>query len=122
MSEMELTADRLVVIGRGRLLADTTLAEFIAKRGSPGARVRPADAPGLRPALERAGGTVELDATGAWQVSGLDAALVGDLALAAGIAVHELTPTRSTLEDAYSELVRDDIAYRSQSEHHEETS
>lgn len=120
MSEMELTADRLVVIGRGQLLADTTLAEFIAQGATPGAVVRPADAPRLRPILEQAGGTVELDATGAWQVSGLAATLIGDLALAAGIAVHELTPTRSTLEDAYSELVSDDIAYRSKGEHKEE--
>lgn len=120
MSEMELTADRLVVIGRGRLLADTTLADFVAPGAAPGAVVRPADASGLRPVLERAGGTVELDATGTWQVRGLAAGQIGDLALAAGIAVHELTPRRSTLEDAYSELVDGDITYRSQDEHEEE--
>lgn len=119
MSEMELTADRLVVIGRGRLLADTTLVEFVAHRGTPGAVVRSADGNGLRPVLERAGGSVELDATGAWQVSGLDTTQIGDLALSAGIAVHELIPTRSTLEDAYSELVSDDLAYRSHGTHEE---
>jgi ABC-2 type transport system ATP-binding protein len=75
----------------------------------------------LRPVLERAGGTVERDATGAWRVSGLDAQTIGDLALAVGVAVHELTPTRSTLEDAYSEMVGGDVAYRSRSEHEEAT-
>ena len=112
MSETELTADRLVVIGRGRLLADTTLADFTAERSTIGAVVRSADAAGLRRVLERAGGTVESDAIGAWRVTGLDAATIGDLALVAGIAIHELIPTRSTLEDAYSELVGNDVTYR----------
>lgn len=105
MGEMELTAERLVVIGRGRLLADTTLSEFVSQRTTPGAVVRPVDPAGLRPILERAGGAVEPEATGAWRVTGLDASRIGDLALAAGMGVHELTPTRSTLEEVYSELV-----------------
>lgn len=117
MSEMELTADRLVVIGKGRLLANTTLAEFVSQRATPGALVRPADATRLLSILEHAGGDVELDATGAWHVNGLTATEIGDLALAAGVAVHELTPTRSTLEDAYSELVSNNIAYRSNAGH-----
>lgn len=113
MSEMELTADRLVVIGRGRLLAETTVAELVARRTTPAARVRSPEPGRLRPVVEGAGGAVELDATGAWQVTGLDAATVGDLALAAGVGLHELAPVRSTLEDAYSRLVSDDVAYRS---------
>lgn len=117
MSEMELTADRLVVIGHGRLLADTTLDELTSRRATPGALVRPADATLLRPILDRAGGDVDVDATGAWHVSGLTATEIGDLALSAGVAVHELTPTRSTLEDAYSDLVSNTIAYRSNSDH-----
>jgi ABC-2 type transport system ATP-binding protein len=119
MSEMELTADRLLVIGGGRLLADTTLAAFVAQGATPGAVVRSADAGGLRSTLERAGALVELDATGAWHVRGMDARKIGELALAAGVAVHELTPMRSTLEDAYTEMVDGDVAYRSHAEHHE---
>lgn len=121
MSEMELTADRLVVIGRGRLLADTTLADFTAQRSAPGAVVRSAAASELRRVLERAGGTVELDAAGAWRVSGLEAITIGNLALSAGIAIHELIPTRSTLEDAYSDLVSEDVAYRAHTEQKEAT-
>ena len=112
MSEMELVADRLIVIGRGRLLADTSLADFVASGTSPEVRVRSADPRRLSTVLERAGATVTTDATGTSQVRGLNASSIGDAALASAISLHELTPVRSTLEDVYSALVDDDLTYR----------
>ncbi|TDD66003.1 AAA family ATPase, partial [Actinomadura rubrisoli] len=103
MSEMELTADRLVIIGRGRLIADTSVRE-LADRFQRGVLVRsprPADLSGL---LAGAGGTVEAAPGGALTVTGLDVADIGDHAAAHGIPLHEVTPRSASLEEAYMEL------------------
>jgi ABC-2 type transport system ATP-binding protein len=112
MSEMELTADRLVVIGRGRLVAETTVAAFIDENSQASTLVRSPQAGELRAALERVGATVEPDPGGGWRVSGATAGSIGDLALASGIALHELRPLRSSLEDVYSRLTDDAVDYR----------
>ena len=112
MSEMELTADRLIVIGRGRLIADTTVREFIDRNSQQVTLVRTPHVAHLRSVLEKVGAGVELDPTGGWRVAGPDAAAIGDLALANGIGLHELTPLRSSLEDVYTRLTDTSVEYR----------
>jgi ABC-2 type transport system ATP-binding protein len=111
MSEMELTADRLVVIGRGRLLADTTVSEFIDANSRAVTVVRSPQGAELRGVLDRLGATVELEAGGGLRVAGPDPATIGDVALASGIAVHELRPVRSSLEDVYSRVTETSVDY-----------
>jgi ABC-2 type transport system ATP-binding protein len=110
MSEMEDTADHLVVVGRGRLLADVPMDELLGAHAV--VRVRTPQAPLLAAALRRAGADVEFEADGALRVGGLDAAAVGDAAYAAGVRVHELTRVTASLEAAYLSLTDDDVEYR----------
>ncbi|MVO84983.1 ATP-binding cassette domain-containing protein [Streptomyces sp. p1417] len=114
MSEMELTADRLIVIGRGRLLADTDMREFIETHSQGTTLVRTADseAERMRQLLERAGGTVRLDARGGWRVAGIPPATIGELAREHHVAVHELTPLFSSLEEIYTTMTRTSVEYR----------
>jgi ABC-2 type transport system ATP-binding protein len=102
MSEMALTADRLVIIGRGRLIADTSVRD-LADRFQQGVLVRSPRAAELAGALRSAGAGVT-DEDGALSVSGLDVAAIGDLAAARGIPLHEVTPRSASLEDAYLHL------------------
>ncbi|TDC46978.1 ATP-binding cassette domain-containing protein [Actinomadura sp. KC345] len=103
MSEMELTADRLIVIGRGRLIADTSVRE-LADRFERGIRVRSPRQADLTAALTAAGGGVEAMPGGTLTVTGLDVAAIGDTAAANGIPLYEVTPYSASLEDAYMEL------------------
>ncbi len=107
MSEMAITADRLIVIGHGRLIADTTVAE-LADRYPQAVVVRSARAAELGSAIERAGGMVRRgpDAD-LLEVTGTDAASVGVIAADLGIPLLELTPRSASLEDAYMELTAD---------------
>jgi ABC-2 type transport system ATP-binding protein len=111
MAEMEETAEHVLVIGRGRLIADTSVAEMTRQAvGGPVRVVSPRAAElatELSPMLEQVGGRVEPGAGGVLDVRGLDAATIGDTAAAAGIPLHELTPRRSTLETAFLDLVGD---------------
>ncbi len=112
MSEMELTADHLIVIGRGRLIADTSMRDFIERNSQPVTLVRSPQPDELRAALLRAGAAVDADPSGAWQVSGPNAAAIGDLAAAQRIRLHELTPRLSSLEDVYTRMTQDSTDYR----------
>jgi ABC-2 type transport system ATP-binding protein len=120
MSEMALTADHLVVIGRGRLIADAGLDAFTRAEetvgGTGGGRgtvvVRTPAAERLRDVLAGAGATVRPGTEGALIVIGMDAAEIGGLAAAEGVVLHELTPRRTSLEEAYMELTRDSVEYR----------
>jgi len=109
MSEMAMIADHLIIIGRGRLLADTPAADFVA-----GARrdvlVKSPGASELATLLMARGATVRPDGDGV-AVAGLDAPDIGDLALAHGIAIHELVPRHASLEDAYLDLTSDSTDY-----------
>ncbi|KKD03174.1 ABC transporter ATP-binding protein [Streptomyces sp. WM6386] len=116
MSEMELTADHLIVIGRGRLLADTTVRDFIDTNSRAHTVVRSPEAEKLRELLLAEGATVRPHAPGGWRVDGLDAAVIGDLARHHGLAVHELTPVHSSLEDVYTALSQDAAEYRTRQE------
>src|SRR5450432_1006697 len=95
MSEMENTADHLIVIGRGRLIADCTVAEFIAQNSSQSVRVRTPGPDALATVLASAGGSVRDDGDGSLLVHGLTAARVGDLAFESSIRLHELAPARA---------------------------
>jgi ABC-2 type transport system ATP-binding protein len=113
MSEMQETADRVLVIGRGRLIADTSIEEFTQR--SPGSHVRVVtpDAAALHELLERAGAAVRAD-DGALEVSGIDAPRIGDLAHQHRLRVHELTPRRASLEAAFMELTYDAVDFRAE--------
>ena len=110
MSEMEDTADHLVVLGRGRLLADVPMAELLGAHSA--VRVRTPQGPTLADALRRAGGRVELEIDGALRVEGLDLTGVGDVAFLADVRLHELSRVTTSLEAAYLALTDDDVEYR----------
>jgi ABC-2 type transport system ATP-binding protein len=111
MSEMALTADHLIIIGRGQLLADMPLAAFIASRAQPGVLVRSPRAADLARLLRGRGGSVRPE-DGGLAVTGLDAAAIGDLAAAQGIPVHELVPRHASLEEAYLDLTGTSTEFR----------
>ena len=110
MSEMAQTADHLVIIGRGRLLADLPTAELTGARRD--VLVRSPRAAELAELIARQGGTVTPQDDGALVVTGLDAAAIGDLAAGHGIAVHALVPRQASLEDAYLDLAGESTDYR----------
>ncbi|MCZ2830400.1 ABC transporter ATP-binding protein [Modestobacter sp. VKM Ac-2986] len=110
MSEMALTADHLLVIGRGRMLADCSMSEFIADHAASHVRVRSPRTAEAEALLRRAGLDVEVHGT-ELRVQGRDAAGVGDLLGDAGLRVHELTLVRSSLEDAFMTLTADSVEY-----------
>ncbi|MFG1890738.1 ABC transporter ATP-binding protein [Micromonospora sp. NPDC049051] len=111
MSEVENCVDRLVVIGRGRLIAEQSLAEFAARGTRATVSVRTPDPAGLAAALEADGATVGREDDGTLLVTGLTAARVGDLALAHRIALHGLTHRTASLEEAFMELTADSAEY-----------
>ena len=113
MSEMEHTADHLIVIGRGQLLADCTMEEFIARSSGQTVRVATPQPELLAKAVAEAGGTViPSGGDGTLTVSGLIAAQVGDIAFEHGVRLHELTVVRASLEAAFMELTADSVEYR----------
>jgi ABC-2 type transport system ATP-binding protein len=112
MSEMEHTADHLIVIGRGRLIADCSMAEFIARGTGQAVLVRTPQPDALARAATAAGGTVKPGGDGDLEVRGLPEARIGDLALASGIALHHLAPARASLEEAFMELTADSVEYQ----------
>jgi ABC-2 type transport system ATP-binding protein len=113
MSEMEHTADHLIVIGRGQLLADCTMEEFIARSSGQTVRVATPQPELLAKAVAEAGGTaIPSGGDGTLTVSGLIAAQVGDIAFEHGVRLHELTVVRASLEAAFMELTADSVEYR----------
>jgi ABC-2 type transport system ATP-binding protein len=111
MAEMALTADHLVVIGRGRLIADTTMAELVSQAGRRSVLVHAPEPSGLRGALDRLGAQVAGRDDGGLLVTGMDAATIGEVAAATGTVLHELSPQRASLEEAFMELTHDSVEY-----------
>jgi ABC-2 type transport system ATP-binding protein len=112
MSEIEHSADRVLVIGRGRLIADEHLADLSrAARGGPLITVRTAEVAALTAALAEEGATVRRVSAEAIEVSGLPARAIGELARRHGLAVHELSTRSSSLEAAFLELTADSVEY-----------
>jgi ABC-2 type transport system ATP-binding protein len=110
MSEMAQTADHLIVIGRGRLIADSSTQEFIERSSERSVLVRTPDAR-LAALLADNGGQVKPEADGALGVTGLEASRIGELAAGAGVVLHELTPRLASLEEAFMELTADSVEY-----------
>jgi ABC-2 type transport system ATP-binding protein len=111
MSEMALTADHLIVIGRGKLLADMPTAQLIAANARHDVLLRSPRVGELAGLLSARGATVTPQPDGAVVVTGLDAAAIGDLAASHGIAVHALVPRQASLEDAYLDLTGESVDY-----------
>ncbi|CAM5573879.1 ABC transporter ATP-binding protein OS=Streptomyces tendae OX=1932 GN=GUR47_13905 PE=4 SV=1 [Streptomyces tendae] len=111
MSEMALTADHLVVIGQGRLLADTSMAEFIAENSRSYVRIRTPQREQLLDALHGAGVTVVEAGDGVLEVDGDKSEAVGELAARQQIVLHELSPQRASLEEAFMQLTAESVEY-----------
>jgi ABC-2 type transport system ATP-binding protein len=111
LSEMQVMADQLVVIARGRLVADESLADFVARSTRNDVLVRVRDRDALLGVLERAGLVAVAEGDDGLAVTTADTGRVGDLAFEAGIAVQELTRRSATLEDAFLELTSGDQEY-----------
>jgi ABC-2 type transport system ATP-binding protein len=116
MSEMALTADHLIVIGRGKLIADTSVDEFVAHASQKVVVVRSPELERLRDALAGPGVSFDAAERGALQVHGLTAEQVGEAAAAAGVALHELTPQQASLEEAFMNLTRDEVEFAAELE------
>ena len=112
ISEMSLTADRLVVIGRGRLIAETSVADFVGRSGGGAVKLVTPDLAAFTSTLAAAGAEVGEADGGSLTVQGLTAVQIGDLAARHGLRVHELTPITASLEDAFMELTQDEVEYR----------
>jgi ABC-2 type transport system ATP-binding protein len=112
MNEMALTAQHLIVIGRGRLIADTGVKEFIAGAEGDTVRVRSTDPDALAALLRPRAAEVSRDRDGALTVSGLSTDQVGRAAGAAGITLLELTERRASLEEAFIDMTRDAVEFR----------
>jgi ABC-2 type transport system ATP-binding protein len=111
MSEMALTADHLVVIGQGRLLADTSMAEFIEENSRSYVRIRTPQRERLLDVLHGAGIRVTEPGADALEVDGDTAAAVGELAARNQIVLHELSPQRASLEEAFMRLTAESVEY-----------
>jgi ABC-2 type transport system ATP-binding protein len=112
MSEMALTADHLIVIGRGKLIADTSVADFVAGASKQLVHVRSPRAEDLRRALEAPGVDVTALEPGLLEVRGLTAERIGEQAAAERIVLHELTPHQASLEEAFMDLTREEIEFK----------
>jgi hypothetical protein len=111
MSEMALSADHLIVIGRGRLIADASVSEVIGRSSANHVRVVSPHAGALRTLVEQNGGTVSRDPGDELEVTGLECREVGILAAGAGLTLYELSPQDASLEDAYMEMTRDSAEF-----------
>jgi len=126
MSEMALTAEHLIVIGRGKLIADSSTQEFIQSSSEHSVLVRTPDGDRLSELIVGAGGTVQPEGAGNGQngseppaaegvasliVTGLQAPRIGELAALSSVVLHELTPQQASLEEAFMELTADSVEY-----------
>jgi ABC-2 type transport system ATP-binding protein len=116
MSEMALTAEHLIVVGRGRLIRDMSVRDFIDSASTGSVRVRSPQAARLRDMLLGAGVTVASSERGTLDVTGLTSDEIGARAAAAGIALAELTPVQASLEAAFMELTRDAVEFRAETQ------
>ncbi|WP_329570249.1 ABC transporter ATP-binding protein [Streptomyces sp. NBC_01361] len=111
MSEMALTADHLVVIGQGHLLADTSMSDFIQQNSRSYVRLRSPQQERLLDVLHEAGITVVEAGNGTLEVDGVSPEQLGDLAAAHHLALHELSPQQASLEEAFMQLTAESVEY-----------
>jgi ABC-2 type transport system ATP-binding protein len=112
MSEMALTADHLIVVGRGRVLADCSTAEFIDRASPAVVKVRSPDATRLCELLQADGVRIASAQPGVLEIDGLTTDAIGERAAAHGLTLHELSSHQGSLEDAFMELTRDALEYQ----------
>jgi ABC-2 type transport system ATP-binding protein len=109
ISEMALTADRLIVIGRGHLIAETSVTDFVARSSGGAVKLVTPDAASFTSALVAIGAAVADGDGGSLSVTGLTTRQIGDVAARDGLRIYELTPITASLEDAFMELTQDDV-------------
>ncbi|MFI6981470.1 ABC transporter ATP-binding protein [Embleya sp. NPDC050154] len=114
MSEMEVTADHLIVIGQGRMIADTSMRDFIETNSQSFTVVRSPQVDRLKPLLQGKGATITPDQAvpGSFRVHELPPTVIGDLAAEHGIALHELSPRFDSLEEVYMRMTQHSVEYR----------
>ena len=112
MSEMALTADHLIVIGRGKLIADTSTAEFVRMASGVVVRVRSPQATKLRDLVLGPDVSVSSAEPSVLEITGLTAEQIGEAAAEHGVVLHELTPVQASLEQAFMELTRGDVEFQ----------
>ncbi|THG29517.1 ABC transporter ATP-binding protein [Naasia lichenicola] len=111
MSEMAQTADHIIVLGRGRVIADSSVGEIIALSSGTAVRVRTPDADRFASLIAAPGVTITRSESDLLVVNGVPAPRLGELASSNGVILHELTPAAGTLEDAYLTLTQDEVEY-----------
>ena len=111
MSEMELTAEHLIVIGRGRILADVSMEGFIAMSSQHRVIVDSPDAPRLRDLLAAPDITITSPEPSRLEIDGITAPRVGEVAAAHGIVLHQLSDIAPSLEEAFMELTADSVTF-----------
>lgn len=112
MSEMALTADHIIVLGKGRVIADAPVGAIVDGAAISTVRVRSPRATELAAALAHQDVTISQVEQNLLDVVGVDAVAIGELAARSGIPLHELTPLTASLEEAYMQLTQDDVEYR----------
>ncbi|HVC14397.1 MAG TPA: ATP-binding cassette domain-containing protein [Acidimicrobiales bacterium] len=112
MSEMALTADEVIIIGKGRLIAQRPVGDLLDQSGQRFVRVRSPEPQALVAAIAESGASAIVEDDGSISVRGLDAPAVGDLAASLAVALHELAPQTASLEEAYMELTEDSVEYQ----------
>ena len=111
MSEMALTADEVVIIGKGKLISQTSIEDLLAQSTENYVRVRAPEATKLKTALEHQGAAVVLEDDGSLSVRGANEVAIGELAATMSLVLHELAPQSASLEEAFMELTEDSIEY-----------
>lgn len=111
MSEMAVTADHIIVVGRGKVIADAPVDQIVAKASGTSVRVRSPQGGALEELLRSPQVTVTSSEPGLLEVTGSTAPAIGEAAAKAGITLHELTPLHGSLEDAYMQLTADEVEY-----------
>lgn len=119
MSEMAITADHVIVVGRGKVLADAPVDDIVSRGRNTTVTVTSPDSQRLERALARDGAAVVTTDTMTMEVSGVTAEHIGVLAASEGCVLHELHTVRGSLEDAYLQLTADDVEYASTSSRHD---
>lgn len=111
---MAVTAEHLIVIGQGRLVTDTTVEEFIQQASKKLVRVRSPQSTELRELVLGPDVTVESSERGLLEITGLTAQQIGEAAAERGIVLHELTPVQASLEEAFMDLTRDTVEFKTE--------
>lgn len=111
MSEMSITADRLIIIGRGRLVAQTTVQDFLGGGSGNFARVRSPQIDALATLINAQGAAVVREDEHTLRITGASTEAVGELARAHGLTLRELSTHQASLEERYMELTRDSVDY-----------